>query len=46
MVACRLLFSSADAVQSLADAYTLMQPCKALGIPTRNCLTDALHELE
>src|ERR1700712_13385 len=37
---------SADAAQRLADAYTLVQSCRGLGITTRDYLVDVLDELE
>jgi hypothetical protein len=37
---------SADAAQRLADAYTVVQSCRALGISTRDYLIDVLHKLE
>jgi hypothetical protein len=37
---------SADAAQRLADAYTLVQSCRVLGISTRDYLIDVLHKLE
>jgi transposase len=37
---------SADAAQRLADAYTLVQSCRALGISTRDYLIDVLDKLE
>jgi hypothetical protein len=41
-----LFTGSADAAQRLADAYTLVQSCRALGISTRDYLVDVLHKLE
>lgn len=37
---------SDDAAQRLADAYTIVQSCRALGISTRDYLVDVLHKLE
>jgi hypothetical protein len=37
---------SADAAQRLAEAYTLVQSCRGLGISTRDYLVDVLHKLE
>jgi hypothetical protein len=37
---------SADAAQRLAEAYTLVQSCRGLGISTRDYLIDVLHKLE
>ena len=37
---------SADAAQRLADAYTLVQSCRGLGITTRDYLVDVLDKLE
>jgi transposase len=41
-----LFTGSADAAQRLADAYTLVQSCRGLGISTRDYLIDVLHKLE
>jgi hypothetical protein len=41
-----LFTGSADAAQRLADAYTLVQSCRGLGISTRDYLIDVLDKLE
>jgi transposase len=41
-----LFTGSANAAQRLADAYTLVQSCRALGISTRDYLIDVLQKLE
>jgi transposase len=41
-----LFTGSADAAQRLAEAYTLVQSCRGLGISTRDYLIDVLHKLE
>jgi hypothetical protein len=41
-----LFTGSADAAQRLADAYTLVQSCRALGISTRDYLVDVLDKVE
>jgi transposase len=41
-----LFTGSSDAAQRLADAYTLVQSCRLLGISTRDYLVDVLHKLE
>jgi hypothetical protein len=41
-----LFTGSADAAQRLAEAYTVVQSCRALGICTRDYLVDVLHRLE
>jgi transposase len=41
-----LFTGSADAAQRLAEAYTLVQSCRGLGISTREYLVDVLHKLE
>lgn len=41
-----LFTGSANGAQRLADAYTLVQSCRALGISTRDYLVDVLGKLE
>lgn len=41
-----LFTGSAPAAQRLAGAYTLVQSCRALGVPTREYLVDIITKLE
>lgn len=41
-----LFTGSADGAKRLAGAYTLVQSCRNLGVPTRAYLLDVIHKLE